>query len=69
MIDRIPLDEMTSDQHDALYARAEQAEAAVERVSNLRDVWADAPDPLARAMAADLATPLNGLAATEPTDT
>jgi hypothetical protein len=31
MTDRIPLDDLTSDQLDDLYARAEQAEAAVER--------------------------------------
>jgi hypothetical protein len=31
MIERIPLDAMNSDQLDALYTRAEQAEAAIER--------------------------------------
>ncbi|WP_327671865.1 MULTISPECIES: hypothetical protein [unclassified Streptomyces] len=36
---RIPLDEMNSDQLDALYVRAEQAEAAVERVHALIVPW------------------------------
>lgn len=37
MIDRIPLDNMNSDQLDALYSRVEQAEAAVARVRDLAD--------------------------------
>lgn len=37
MTDRIPLDNMNSDQLDALYSRVEQAEAAVARVRDLAD--------------------------------
>lgn len=40
--------------------RAERAETALARIVNLADVWADAPDPLARAMAADLASTIRG---------
>ncbi|MFL4904866.1 hypothetical protein ACJ6WF_17165 [Streptomyces sp. MMS24-I2-30] len=40
--------------------RAEKAEAAVARVQNLGNVWLDAPDPLARAMAADLISCIRG---------
>ncbi|MFF3127229.1 hypothetical protein ACFVRD_34110 [Streptomyces sp. NPDC057908] len=42
--------------------RAEQAEAAIERVRNLAAVWDDAPDPLAKAMARDLRTTITGRA-------
>ncbi|MFL4904644.1 hypothetical protein ACJ6WF_16020 [Streptomyces sp. MMS24-I2-30] len=38
----------------------ERAEAAIERVRNLGSVWLDAPDPLARAMAADLISCIRG---------
>lgn len=41
-------------------AYAERAEAAIARVRALADVWKDAPDPLARAMAADLLSAVRG---------
>lgn len=40
MTDRIPLDHLTSDQLDALYERAEQAEADIERALALASRWA-----------------------------
>ncbi|WP_392750606.1 hypothetical protein [Streptomyces sp. LN590] len=40
--------------------RARTAKAAIERVKNLAEVWADAPDPLVRAGARDLRTTVAG---------
>jgi hypothetical protein len=74
MTDRISINNLTSEQLDKLQLRAEKAERAVghlvdrylgaeaslHRVRKLAEVWQDAPDPLARAMAADLRTTLNG---------
>ena len=39
MTDRIPLDDMNSDQLDALYERLEWAEAAVRKASALATRW------------------------------
>lgn len=45
-------------------------EAAISRAERLAAVWADAPDPLARAMAADLTSTLRGPDTDEsPTET
>ncbi|MFB7548559.1 hypothetical protein [Streptomyces sp. NPDC056154] len=81
MTDRIPLDNLTSDALDQLYARAEKAEravdhlvdryrgaeAAIERARKLLAVWEGAPDPLARAMACDLRTTITGRTEQQPT--
>lgn len=40
--------------------QAAEFDTALSRVRNLAEVWQDAPDPLARAMAADLKTTLRG---------
>ncbi|MFE5090624.1 hypothetical protein ACFRCI_09510 [Streptomyces sp. NPDC056638] len=40
--------------------RRATAEAAIERVKNLAEVWGDAPDPLVRASARDLRTTIAG---------
>jgi site-specific recombinase len=45
----------------------QRAEAALDRVRKLADVWQDAPDPLARAMAADLHSTLRSPAHDGPT--
>ncbi|MEV8402609.1 hypothetical protein [Streptomyces niveus] len=41
-------------------AQSKRRKAALDRVHKLATVWDDAPDPLARAMARDLHTTLNG---------
>ncbi|MEW2529299.1 hypothetical protein [Streptomyces sp. NPDC047071] len=58
MTGRIRLDDLTDDALDRLRERLAAAEDAVARVETLRDVWGEAPDPLARAMAADLTATL-----------
>lgn len=45
MTDRIPLDELTSDAYDQLWARAERDRAAVERVRAIADQWQAAMRP------------------------
>ncbi|WP_172381367.1 hypothetical protein [Streptomyces sp. MNP-20] len=58
MTERIRLDDLTDDALDRLRERLTAAEDAIARVETLRDVWSAAPDPLARALAADLTTTL-----------
>jgi hypothetical protein len=43
-----------------LAVEAQTAEAAVERATTLAETWQEAPDPLARAMAADLLSAIRG---------
>lgn len=47
MTDRIPLDDLTSDALDQLYARAERAEAAIARVRQMTTHWEEClPDTI-----------------------